>query len=179
MAETIELDPSIIKFEGVFDWNATYHAIVSWFKSRRFDYFETKNVWKNATYGYELEYGCNGVREETDYVRYSIKLALHGYHMENIEVIEKGEKKQVVKTGYVEIKITPTADLDWTRKWEGSDFKKKARTFVHEHLIKRKVDEWKDKIYYEAYQLQTKIKEVMNLEHKYSAYDGRKKVISR
>ncbi|MBN2421432.1 hypothetical protein JXB27_04100 [Candidatus Woesearchaeota archaeon] len=180
MAETVELDGSVIKFEGVFDWNETYLAIVSWFRSRRFDYFETKNVKKSTTYGFELEYGAKGVREETDYIRYTIKLALHGYHMDNVEIIDKsGEKKQLVKAGYIEIKINPTIDLDWKHKWEGTEFKKKARTFVHEHMIKRKVDEWKDKIYYEAYQLQTKIKEAMNLEHKYSAYDARKKVIGK
>lgn len=169
MAETIKGNTTRIRYDGVFDWNQLYSIITKWYHKGKYDYYEDKNVKKPGTYGYEREYEAHGEREESGYVRYDVEIKIHGNHMEDIEVIENGAKKNKNKTGMIVIDITPMVVLDWQGKWD-KKFKKKARDFIHKYIVSGYVYEQLDKIYYETYKLHTQIKEELNLESKYSAY---------
>ncbi|HME86828.1 MAG TPA: hypothetical protein VKE88_00235 [Candidatus Nanoarchaeia archaeon] len=170
MAEKHEPGSSQIRFEGVFDWKEFYHTMVGWFKSRGYEFWEEKNVRKPGTFGYEIEYEAKAVREESHYVKYTIEIKMHGWHMEDVEVIENGEKKQKNKTGMLVIEVNPKVELDWKERFEESKFKKKLRTLFHKHIIRKTVEQWVDKLYYECYLFQTKLRESLNMENKYNAY---------
>lgn len=163
MSEKFEIEGSRIKFEGVFDWEGLYSAIVGWFFQKKFDYYEDRNVKKPGPYGYEKEFVCVGERDESGYVRHVIKVALHGYHMEDIEVAEKGGKKKMTRTGMMTIYISPMLELDWQHKWD-KRFKKKARTFLHKYMMRGFIDEQKEKLTHETYKLYEEIKKELKLE---------------
>ncbi len=178
MSETIRLANPRIKYEGVFDWADIYATLYAWLKHRQYEFFEVKNVKKPDGYGYKIEYIAKAERKESQYVRYVIDIEINARHMEDIEIIEQGEKKKKNKAFILMIDIMPTIELDWQEQWE-TKFKKKARKFFHRYIMKSYIEKWKDKIYYEAYELHTKIKHMLDLESKYSAYDhGRTKATS-
>ncbi len=169
MSETIKRGSTRIRYEGLLDWKEMYTFIVNWLKSKKFDYHENRNVKKPGPYGYELEYEAHAEREESGYVRHDIDIKIHGYHLEDVEVIVEGEKRPKTRAGMFIIDLTPSVVLDWQDKWD-KRLKKKARDFFHKYIIRGYVYEQIDGLHYEMYKLHTKIKEMLDLEHKYSAY---------
>lgn len=170
MSEIIKRDCGIIRYEGVLDWAELYSFIVGWFNSKKFDYYEKKNVKKPMDYGYEMEFEAHAEREESGYVRHDIDIKIRGYNIEDIEVIENGKKKKKIRAGMIVINILPSLNLDWQDTWD-KKFKKRARDFFHKYIIRGYVYEQVDKVYYEAYKLHTKIKEMLDVGSKYSAYE--------
>lgn len=169
MADKIKRGTSRIRFEGVFDWKELYGTIVGWFFDKKYDYYEKTNAKKSGTYGYKFEFEAHAEREESGYVRHDIDIHIVGYHMEDIDVLENGEKKHKTKAGMFIIEITPTLVVDYQDAWD-KNVKKKMRDFFHKYIIKGYIYEQLDKVYYESYKLHTKIKEELGLETKYSAY---------
>ena len=171
MVEEIKLDPSQIRFEGIFDWPALYSHMFTWLRGRKFDYYEKKHVVKKpGTFGYETEFIVQAEREESPYLRLDIKMEIKGFQTEDVEVIENGVKKQKTKVGMIYINLQPVLVLDWTKKWEGK-VEKKAHTFFTKYIIRKQIEEWKEQLHYETYKFQTMIKKELGLEHKYSAYE--------
>jgi hypothetical protein len=170
MAEEISLGSTKIKYEGIFDWKELYSLIRNWFIERKYNYFEIKNAKKPTSFGFEFEFDAKGEREETNYVKHTVSINVHGYHMEDVELIVNGEKKNKNRTGMMIIEIKPTLTLDWDNKWETTTFKKHVKKFLHKHVMKKQIDQWKGKLYYESYKLHTQIKENLDMEGKYSAY---------
>ena len=169
MSEKISRGGPRIRYDGVFNWEEMYLLFYKWLKSRKYDFYETKNTKKTGTWGFEREYGCHAEREETGYVRHDIDINIHAHHVEDIEIIEGGEKKQVNRVGMVIIDITPSVILDWQDRWDKGGLKK-ARSFFHKYLLEGYAREQLDKVYYDAYKLHTKLKEFFDLASKYSAY---------
>ena len=169
MADVIKGNPSRIKFEGVYDWNELYSLITRWFSTKKFDYYENKNVKKPDTFGHEREFEAHAEREESGYIRHDIDIKIHGYDIEDIEVIVNGEKKHKNKTGMLVIEIFPSVVLDWQENWD-KRFKKKARAFFHKYIVQGYIYEQLEKVYFETYKLHTEIKKELDLENKYSAY---------
>lgn len=169
MSENIKLGTTRIRYEGIFDWNELYNLIHGWMKSHAYLTTESKHEKKPETYGNKLTFGAEGIRKESGYVKHSLSIKIKIYHMEEVDIVKNNQKQKKDKTGMMVIDITPELILDWQNKWKGS-FKEKARKFSHDYLIKGRIEEWKEKLYYEVYGLHTQIKDMLNLEAKYSAY---------
>ncbi len=169
-----------IKYEGIFDWERLYNTFLDFFREKKYDFYETKNVSKIGTYGYEMEYEALGEREETNYVRNAMEIKIKGNNVEDVEVIENGEKKKKKKASMIRIDLFPSIEMDWKKqekgngRWDQTPFRRKMRDFFHRYIIRRKIEQWEEKMYYEAYELQTKLKEVLDFESKSTAYPWRK-----
>jgi hypothetical protein len=170
MSEPIKPGGSRIRYEGIFDWKELYAAVHEWCSERKFDFYERKHIRKPMTYGNEIEYEAEAERKETAYIKYTIKIYIHAYNVEDVELVIGGKKVQKNKAGMLIIDVTPTMELDYDDKWEKSSFLRKTRKFVHKYLIWRYIRQWRDKIYYEANDLYMQLKEMLDLESKYSAY---------
>lgn len=168
--EKVKGKPTRIKYEGIFDWEELYGLILSWFSDKHYDFYETKNVRKTETYGHKFEYKAHAEREESGYVRHDIDVSIKGFHMEDIEVIENGEKKKKTKIGMLIIDLIPVIVLDFEHGSERGKFVEKLKPFVHKYLLRGYIYEQLDKLYYEMYKLNTKIKEELHMEGKHSAY---------
>lgn len=187
MSEVQKITGSTIKYEGVFDWDELYALLKGWLNSKKYDFFETKHNKKPTTFGYEFEFELNAERDETTYVKFKLDIKIKSWNNEDFEVAVNGKKKRKTKTGMLMIDIVPTMELDYENDWEGgkenakkaeeqvktmNKLKKGLRTLMHKYILKKNIkDVWHDKLYYEAYKLQTKIKEELNMESKYSAYE--------
>ncbi len=162
MADTIKKEKIRIRYEGIFDWEKLYSTISGWCKTKHFDYYEERNVKKPEAYGYEKEFRALAEREESGYVIHSIRISLHGHHMEDSESSDNGEKKIKTKTSMMTIDFEPFIELDWQHRWD-KKFKKKARDFFHKHMLKGFIEEQLDKITYEAYLLHEAVKDVLGM----------------
>jgi len=166
MSEAISLGTTRIRYEGLYDWKKLYNTIHDWFGERQ---YEAKHRKKPRPFGYQYEFEASGERDESNYVKFVIKIKLIAFHIEDVDVIVDGKKEKKNKTGMMTIDLEPIVELDYEKKWETSPAKKKAREFLHKYIMSAKVGDWKDKLHAEAYKLHTEIKKELNLESKYLA----------
>ncbi|MFC1728162.1 hypothetical protein ACFLZ7_01695 [Nanoarchaeota archaeon] len=162
-----------IRFEGLADMEGLFQMIREWLHYRRFEVHEPAHKRKPMPRGFEHETTFYGERKESDYVMFIINVYVHSHFTEDVEIIENGVKKKIQKSGSMVIEIWPTLRLDWQNRWETSEFKKKLRKFFHDVIIKTYIEIiWWDRLYYITYKLHTKIKEFLNMQSHYNAYEN-------
>ena len=163
---------SKLRYEGLIDLEAFFRMIKEWLDYRHFEVHEKAHKRKPMAQGFEHEVDFYGERKETDYVMYVINVYIHAQFTEDVEIIENGVKKKIQKVGSMYMEIWPTLRLDWQNRWETSEFKKKLRDFFHNYIIKTYIMViWLDRLYYITYKLHTKVKEFLDFQSKYSAYE--------
>jgi hypothetical protein len=176
MPEVIDLKKgkyhSTLRYSGLVDLEGLFKMIKEWLDYRHFRVFEPAHKRKPMPRGFEHEVEFQGIRKETEYVRYIINVYIHAQYTDEVEVVEKGVKKKIQNTGSMYMEIWPTVELDWQARWEKTPFMKKVRKFFHEYIIKTYIMVvWVDRVYYITYKLHTKLKEFLDLQSKYNAYE--------
>ncbi len=176
MSETIDLKnekySAKLRYEGIVDMEAFFQLIKNWLSDRHFEFHEKAHKKKPMERGFEYEVEMYGKRKETDYVIFMVNVYIHAFFTEDVEIVENGIKKKMQKAGTMIVEVWPTMILDWQNRWETSAFKKKLRSFFHKYIIKTYINVlWLDRLYYITYKLHTKIKEFLDYESKYNAYE--------
>ena len=68
MGDKYEMDPCLVKFSGLYDWQDVYQSIRNWFADRKFDFDESNLKHKYASaLGYDSEIKMVGVRKVDSY----------------------------------------------------------------------------------------------------------------
>lgn len=158
-----------VQYSGVFDWDALYKFIVSWYKDRNFELAE--KGYKVKPGGSEIEVTWEGSREETSYVRFKTITYVHIWDMHDVEIIDGGIKKKMTKAR-LSIDFSGQVELDWQNQYEKTKFLQGLRKFFRRFIFSDTTDagyNW-DKLFYHTLNLQTAVKEQLNLYAKYSAY---------
>lgn len=169
MGVTIPLPKQRVQYSGVFDWDSLYKFITHWYGDK--DYELREKGYKVKPGGSEIEVTWEGRREESSYVRFIVTTYIHIWDMQDVEVIDGGSKKKMTKARFI-IDLTSELELDWQGKFEKTKFLQRFRKFFHQYFFSETKDMgfWWDKLYYHTMNLQTLVKEHLNLYTKYSAY---------
>jgi hypothetical protein len=155
-----------IKYFGIIDLDNLYREIVKWFKDRKYDFYET--LYKDKPPELELEWHAE--RKVDDFYRYIIEIYFHFYDIEEIDVIQHGVKKKMIRSR-VWIKIEPFVELDYQDRWSDTAFKKALFTFYFNNIIKREfLLLHADKLWYISYRLHKRFKELLGMETATNAY---------
>jgi len=129
--ESTELkDHPIIRYTGMFDYDALYNSILGWYKAKGFARHEKKYVHK----GKELEFEWYGFKEVTKYVRYEITVEMFVWEFGKLEAIVDGQKK-IMNKGRLQLVIKGKYILDYKGQWETGGFVKFLRDIYHKYLI--------------------------------------------
>ena len=158
-----------VQYSGNFDWDALYKFIVNWYHDRDFEFKEKQ--YKVKPSGSEIEVSMEGNREESSYVRFKVAVYMHLWDIQDVEVIEDGNKKKLTKARIL-IDFDANVELDWQGEYEKTKFLQKLRSFFNQFLFSETKDAgfyW-DKLFYHTLNLQTAVKEQLDLYGKYSAY---------
>jgi len=166
----------IIRYKGVLDLEGLYRVVVQWLKSRRYWFHETTYKHKvPSPFGAEEEITFNAERKCTEYYQYNIKIYFHVWDQQRVDVIKEGKKQKLIKAK-VEIQIQGTLVLDYQGMFEKTALLVKLRKFMHDHLIKEKIENiWYDELYYRTLKLQAMIKDYIDMQtksHEYAGYLG-------
>ncbi|MCP3683955.1 MAG: hypothetical protein GY861_14825 [bacterium] len=167
------LNPSYIKFRGIFDMDGLYRVMVRWLKNRRFEFHETGYAYKPPDF---TTIAWNADRKKGGYIleRITVNWDHRGVNPEGVEVIKNGVKKRMDE-GRLTIKlsgevITAYEDIFGKKQWN-SEVERRLRKFFDWYVIKKELEltSW-DALYYEVYRLHEIIKKYLQFEANGSIY---------
>ena len=165
MDKSLKGDSTILRYEGVFDWEGLYSMITRWFYERNFD-FEEK-MYKDKTP--EIEVKWEFERKASGYVKYVINIEFHFWDFQKVEVMKDGKKKKMDKAK-LQMTLTPSILTDYEKNFEKSSFTKKLENLLNKTILKIYLLTQIAKVIDLTYEVHRLTKENLNLMTKYSGY---------
>lgn len=162
----------IIKYEGLFDFEAVYAAIIDWGKSHGYMWHEqdfTHKVPKPE--GAEQKLKWHMYKKVNEFMHYHINFAGHIWDLTEVEV-DAGGKKKTLTNARMYIKMTGTMEWDWQKRFTGSRFAKKLGEWWTEMRMKEISSVYYDTLHYRLHDLQSIIKQVLEMQSKKHMYKG-------
>ncbi len=173
--------PYYIRFKGAWDMQVFYENMIDWFRKKKYKFHERIYKHKHPSpFGVERQYIWLAEKEEEDYVKSTFEVYFHTYDAHDIEIIANDGTKRVFTKGRVWIEIKNYTLLDWEGRWNENAFYAHLKSFYNRYVIRRRFTEgWAPRLRYEAFELHTFVKRMMNMEnseyeHMYSAGIHRK-----
>src|SRR3989338_4419929 len=125
-----------IRQKGYFDWADLLKSIRGWLKDEFYNVEETKHKHKPN----EQEVEMSGFRKLNEYVKYYFDIKIR---TENVAIVELIKDGKTVKTqeGNVCIELSARMELDWQRRFGGSEFLQSLQNFYHKYIIKQKIEQ--------------------------------------
>ena len=163
--------PFILKYNGRFDLDRLYRKMAAWSMENGF-YFEEKSYKHKvpSPAGAEDEIKWSGWRKITDYFKYHIFVDIYLFDLKDVEVVQNGEKKKLVKAR-MQIIFRLKLEDDFSGRFTGSQFNEWLRKVYDKYVIKKMRDVlWEDEIYYQLIKIQTVAKEELDMQAKTNAY---------
>lgn len=161
-----------LRYEGLFDLDGLYAAIVDWCKNYGYMWHEKTYKHKVPTpRGAEQEFAWDMEKEVTDFVHYRILIEAHIWDMLEVEV-DVGGKKKILSNARIELIIKGAINFDWQKKFKGSEVKELAYK-VYTSVMRRELEvTYIDALVYRMYNLQAIMKKYFDMQSKYHAYKG-------
>ena len=171
MTKDIDLPPITLRYNGLFDFDGLYAAVIDWAKNYGYRWHEKAYKHKvPSPKGAEHEIEWEITKEVTEYISYTISFAVHIWDLREVEVTIDGKKKNLSNARlYIVMngKITP----DWQKRFNGGRFIQ----WMGEKYLKwiGDVDAiYADQLYYRMWNLHALIKKYFDLQTKKFAYKG-------
>jgi hypothetical protein len=164
---------SIIRFKGVINYDGLFKVIRQWFVDAGYEFHQTALKHKiPSPAGAEQEVKLNGWRKINEYTKFDIALFFKIYDIRDVEVVKEG-KKQKLKHIRMNLEITPSVELDYSKRFGGSRFLQYLHEFYMKYIVKEEISTIaEDQLWYIALKLHNTIKEYLDFEAKTNAYEG-------
>ena len=170
--EKVTLPKLTLRYEGIFDWDGLYAAIVDWAKMNSYKWVEKSFKHKvPSPEGAEEEIEWILETKATEYLKYSINLTVHTWNMMDVDVDVNGKKKKLTSTKLYII-LEPTLSYDWQNRFQGSKLLKKLSYWYFN--LSGGVNHW-DTLYYRTWNLHAMMKKYFDMQsktHHYKKYLG-------
>lgn len=162
-----------IQYEGLFDFDGMYSAIISWAKNYGYMWHEVDYKHKVPdAYGAEQEFKWTMTKRIDPYAVYEIKLHTHVFEMVDVEVNVGGKKKNLTKAK-IYIKIIGTLKLDWQKHIRnGTKFARTLGDFWTRIFVHDLSGTYWDTLVYRIYDLQHMIKGYLDMQTKKYTFKG-------
>ena len=96
---TISLNPITLRYNGLFDFDGMYAAIIDWAKNYGYLWFERSYKHKvPGPQGAELEFEWVMTKNITEYINYDILIIVHTWDTKEVEVEVDGKKKKLTQS---------------------------------------------------------------------------------
>ncbi len=155
--------PNLLRlhYSGTVDVSKLINAIRGWYSSKMYTVAEKTYKHKEATAGHDIELEIEGKRKLNEHVRYFVNFEMKFRDAEPVDVAEGGETKQY-RRGKIVIEIKTKLETDW----QGSFSKGSWASIKHavwSYIIKPKLEDHWDALYYDGIGLQKAIKEALGM----------------
>ena len=162
--------PLDIRYKGIYDLDGIYKLMRQWFDDRKYDFME--NLYKDkvaSPFGNEVEHNMTPEILVNDFIKFHIQVITKFYDYKDFEAEIGGEKK-MVSYGRFFIKLSATIEFDYQNRFK-TPFQKKLLFFLIKTLLVRYYEfKYYDKLTYDLYDLQAKLKKFIKMESEYNAY---------
>jgi len=129
----------LIYHDGFYDLDGLYDKVKGWFFKRRYDYVEKEMQVKHKAQGREVVLGLWGEREVDEFFKFHIRMQVFSI------------RTQKVKDGYVgwiKINVQAYIELDWTKKWQKTPWKRFLFYVYVNYVIKDRIQRvYENKLY--------------------------------
>jgi hypothetical protein len=166
---TMPIQRSIIRYNGLFDFDGMYAAITDWAKNYGFMWHEVDYKHKvPSPDGAEQEWVWAMYKDVNDFVKYKYQLKVHMWDMQEVEVEIDGKKKTLTK-GRIYFWIDGDMTYDWQGRFKGSRFKEWMGRF-YEKTKDPELSEYWDTIKYRGLQLNALIKKYFDMQTQHNSH---------
>ena len=166
-----------IQYKGVWDMQDLYQFVASFFHRDKFKFYELRYIQRRTgPFGPEIYNVWEATRKTEEYYRFNVKLFLHSFDTNDVEVVMKDGSKRTFTKGRLWIQFRGRVEMDYENRWEENAFYANLRNYYHSYVIKKKIEGiWWDHMYYKVFlRLQSLVKERLKMEsegfeHRYFA----------
>lgn len=165
--------PLTLQYEGLFDFEGMYAAVIDWAKNYGFMWHEQDYKHKvPSPLGAEQEFIWHMTKRIDQYVQYEISMRVHIWEMLDVEVEVAGKKKNLTKARLM-IQMKGNCVTDWQKRFDKGG------------PLGRKLGEWYMKIFkhdisglywdtlvYRIYNLHAIMKTYLDMQSKKFAFKG-------
>lgn len=161
-----------VRFNGLFDFDGLYSAIIDWTKNYGYRWHEVAYKHKvPVPTGAEQEFTWLITKKVTDYISYRILFTVHMWDLLDVEVDVDGGKKSL-SNARLYIWMDGTVEYDWQEKFaKGGRFAQFLGTWYEKLIRPVETVHW-DTLYYRMWNLQAIIKKYFDMQSKKYAYKG-------
>lgn len=159
--ETVGVMSTIIKKDGIFDYDTLYDSIRDWFLENKYEITESDMTRKFAPDGGEFKTVWKAKKNVDYYVKFEMKLEVWLWKAMEVLVEREGQKKKMFK-GNVEIVFDSSLTKNYNKTFPPTRFGNFLRRMTEKYLWKKRLESGMEgKLYEEFIELQDKIKEVL------------------
>ncbi|MBI2668328.1 hypothetical protein HYX14_00650 [Candidatus Woesearchaeota archaeon] len=166
-----ELPVITIRYNGLFDFDGFYSAVIDWAKNYGF-------LWREMSYkhkvpaptGAEQEWEWEITKKVTEYINYYILIEIHSWDMVEVEVEEGGKKKSLM-SGRLNVVIKPELKMGTKDIFKGGKFAELLGSWYNK-AISRNIDTYWDQLYYRTWNLHAVMKKYFDMQSKKHVYKG-------
>lgn len=162
----VELDVVIanrkVRHVGIFDFRETYRYAYMWFIDEGYDLIEKNYTEKLTSRGKEIEIEWLALRKISDYFRFRIEAKWRIANMADTEVMEEGKKIRM-NSGDLEVRFKAILEKDYEHRWEGNAFFKFLRGLYDKYIIRARIEQYEQKIFFEVEDIMSQIKSYLLL----------------
>lgn len=160
-----------LRYNGLFDFDGLYAAVVDWAKNYGYMWLETKYKHKvPSPAGAEQELIWEMTKNVTDYRREKIVFDIHIWDLLEVEVDSNGRKKSL-SNARIHIVIDGKFEMDWQKRFTGR-FGEKLGELYRKIMQKEIETVYFDQLYYRMWNLHAVIKKYFDMQAEKFAYKG-------
>lgn len=174
MAEKAPIKRITVRYEGLFDFDGLYAAVVDWSKMYGYRWHEKQYKHKvPKPTGAEQEMAWVIEKNVTEYIKYTIQFEVHTWDQTEVEVEVSGKKKKLTNAR-IYIIINGNLTYDWQNRfakggWLGKKMGRWYFKLVGQSLVMGV--HW-DTLYYRVWNLHSIIKKFFDMQTKKYQYKG-------
>src|SRR3989338_8224351 len=164
-----------LQFNGLFDFDGMYAAIIDWAKNYGYMWNELDYKHKvPSPTGAEQEFKWMMTKDVTHYIQYQILLTVHMWDLLEVQVDADGKKK-TLSNGRLYIWFNGSMTYDWQGRFKGSPFFEKLGKWYYSLNKKEMEGGYYDTLYYRMLNLHAIVKKYFDMQgqkHHYKGYLG-------
>jgi len=162
--------PIILRYNGLFDFDAMYAAVIDWTKNYGY-------IWHEKAYKHKVP-NPKGAEQElewemsiniNEYVKYSITFSIHAWELNEVDVDIDGKKK-TLSNGRLYMVINGKVECDWQNKFGTSKFGAWLGEKYFQLMMKNISLEYADGLYYRMWNLHALLKSYFDMQSKKQTY---------
>ncbi len=162
-----------LRYNGLFDFDGLYSAVVDWAKNYGYRWHEKTYKHKvPSPRGAEQELEWNLSKKVTNYISYDIVFTIHSWDQTEVEVEVDGKKKSLTNARLYII-MQGTLVYDWQNRFAGSKFVQKLGEWYVNLVYKKETESlYFDQLYYRMWDLHAVMKKYFDMQTQKYAYKG-------
>jgi len=170
--DTLPAPRRTIRYQGLFDFDGLYAAMIDWAKNYGYMWHEIDYKHKvPSPKGAEQEWKWQMTKEVNEYVHFKILITSHGWDLTEVMVDVNGKKKPLT-SGRIYIHMEGAVTFDWQKKFTGGPFPELLGK-IYTRLHDRDRSNYWDTLHYRMYNLHAILKKYFDMQtttHPYKGY---------